>query len=68
MSTPTRCLPEGQWVREAGSAHGRSCTTLYMEVQAVSTPTRCLPEGQWVREAGSGHGKSGETLAIEVRQ
>lgn len=24
MSTPTRCLPDGQWVREAGSAHGKS--------------------------------------------
>jgi hypothetical protein len=24
MSVPTRCLPEGQWVREARSAHGES--------------------------------------------
>jgi hypothetical protein len=23
MSTPTRCLPERQWVREAGSAQGK---------------------------------------------
>jgi len=32
MSTPTRCLPEGQWVREAGSAHGKSGATLATRV------------------------------------
>jgi hypothetical protein len=32
MSTPTRCLPEGQWVREAGSAHGRFGKSLANEV------------------------------------
>lgn len=27
MSTSTRCLPEGQWVREAGSTHDMYGTT-----------------------------------------
>ena len=33
MSTPTRCLPEEQWVREAGSAHGKSDATLTAKVR-----------------------------------
>jgi hypothetical protein len=32
MSTPTRCLPEGQWVREACSAHGESGKTVAIKV------------------------------------
>jgi hypothetical protein len=32
MSTPTRRLPEGQWEREACSAHGKSGIAVAMKV------------------------------------